>query len=224
MRCLCLSTNRAESGCEAVGHLGEMSKAQALASLLSCPLLEDLSEWSQWELIFKPQHDSLKEFIERNAGINGTSPTVGLASISSRIFLSFFFRLLFFYAHDDDDDVDDNDDDDLLPHAANTGLAALEVTPGSLLRIASHTGDKHFAAAAASLDHVGTAGHLVSMVVADGPVNAPIALLANHMQSSLAAAVVKEGTSTTVYHLSPHPSSPILWEVTKCFLCLTSSS
>lgn len=69
MRCLCLSTNRAESGCEAVGHLGEMSKAQALASLLSCPLLEDLSEWSQWELIFKPQHDSLKEFIERNAGI-----------------------------------------------------------------------------------------------------------------------------------------------------------
>lgn len=96
LRWLCLFTNRAESGCEAVGHLGEMSKAQALASLLSCPLLEDLSEWSQWELIFKPQHDSLKEFIERNAGISGTSPTVGLASISSRIFLSFFFRLLFF--------------------------------------------------------------------------------------------------------------------------------
>lgn len=217
MHCLCLSTNRAESGCEAVGHLGEMSKAQALASLLSCPLLEDLSEWSQWELIFKPQHDSLKEFIERNAGINGTSPTVGSASISSRIFLSFFFHLLFFY-------TDDDDNDDLLPHAANTGLAALEVTPGSLLRITSHTGDKHFATAAASLDPVGTAGHLVSMVVADGPVNAPIALLANHMQSSLAAAVVKEGTSTTVYHLSPHPSSQILGEVTKCFLCLISSS
>ncbi|TNN81627.1 Transmembrane protein 238 [Liparis tanakae] len=32
----------AEDGGEAVGRLGEMSKAQALASLLSCPLLEDL--------------------------------------------------------------------------------------------------------------------------------------------------------------------------------------
>lgn len=60
--------NRAEGGCEAVGFLGEMSKAQALASLLSCPLLEDLSEWSQWELIFKPLLGSLKDFIERNAG------------------------------------------------------------------------------------------------------------------------------------------------------------
>lgn len=68
-QCLLLSINRAESGCEAVGHLGEVSKAQALASLLSCPLLEDLSEWSQWELIFKPSHGSLREFIERNAGM-----------------------------------------------------------------------------------------------------------------------------------------------------------
>lgn len=68
-QCLLLSINRAESGCEAVGRLGEVSKAQALASLLSCPLLEDLSEWSQWELIFKPSHGSLREFIERNAGM-----------------------------------------------------------------------------------------------------------------------------------------------------------
>ncbi|XP_018534128.2 uncharacterized protein wu:fj29h11 [Lates calcarifer] len=135
----------AEDGCEAVGRLGEMSKAQTLASLLSCPLLEDLSEWSQWELIFKPLHGSLKDFIERNA--------------------------------------------------ANTGLAALEVTPGLLLRITKHTGDKHFSNAAMTLDPVGTAGHLVSMVVTDGIVNAPTALLANHMQSSLAAAVAKEDLS-----------------------------
>nr|XP_046232573.1 protein NO VEIN isoform X2 [Scatophagus argus] len=134
-----------EGGCEAVGRLGEMSKAQALASLLSCPLLEDLSEWSQWELIFKPLHGCLKEFIERNA--------------------------------------------------ANTGLAALEVMPGLLLRTTTHTGDKHFSSAATNLDPVGTAGHLVSMVVADGIVNAPTALLANHMQSSLAAAVAKEDLS-----------------------------
>lgn len=97
----------------------------------------------------------------------------------------------------------------LLLNAANTGLAALEVTPGTLLKITSHTGDKHFAASAASLDPVGTAGHLVSMVVADGPVNAPIALLANHMESSLAAAVVKEGTLRSIDHLSsPKLSDP----------------
>ncbi|XP_045924345.1 protein NO VEIN [Micropterus dolomieu] len=145
------SKSSAEGGCEAVGRLGEMSKAQALASLLSCPLLEDLSEWSQWELIFKPL-GSLKDFIERNA--------------------------------------------------ANTGLAALEVRPGLLLRITTHTGDKHFSSAAMTLDPVGTAGHLVSMVVADGVVNAPTALLANHMQSSLAAAVAKEDLSQAEENVS----------------------
>lgn len=67
--------------------------------------------------------------------------------------------------------------------------------PGLLLRITSHTGDKHFSSAAMSLDPFGTAGHLVSMVVADGIVNAPTALLANHMQSSLAAAVAEEGSA-----------------------------
>lgn len=51
-----------------MGRLGEVSKAQALSSLLSCPLLEDLNQWSQWELIFKPLHGSMKDFIERNAG------------------------------------------------------------------------------------------------------------------------------------------------------------
>ncbi|XP_040922726.1 protein NO VEIN isoform X2 [Toxotes jaculatrix] len=134
-----------EGGCEAVGCLGEMSTAQALDSLLSCPLLEDLSEWSQWELIFKPLHGSLKNFIEKNA--------------------------------------------------ANTGLAALEVAPGVLLRITTHTGNKYFSTAALTLDPVGTAGHLVSMVVADGFANAPTALLANHMESSLAAAVAEEDLS-----------------------------
>ncbi|XP_028998254.2 uncharacterized protein wu:fj29h11 [Betta splendens] len=134
-----------EGECETVGRLGEVSKAQALASLLSCPLLEDLSEWSQWELVFKPVHGSLKDFIERNA--------------------------------------------------ADTDLAALEVTPGLLLRITTRTGDKHFYSASAILDPVGTAGHLMSMVAADGIVNAPMALLANHMENSLAAAVAKEDLS-----------------------------
>ncbi|XP_061665744.1 uncharacterized protein wu:fj29h11 isoform X2 [Syngnathoides biaculeatus] len=134
-----------ESGCEEVGRLGEMSKAQALASLHSCPLLEDLSEWSQWELIFKPSQGALKDFIERNA--------------------------------------------------ANTGLAALEVSPNLLLRITTDTGDKYFSKAAMTLDPVGTAGHLVSIVVADGITNAPTALLANHIQSSLAGAMANEDLS-----------------------------
>ncbi|XP_059180709.1 uncharacterized protein wu:fj29h11 [Centropristis striata] len=139
------SKSSGDGGCEAVGLLGEMSKARALASLLSCPLLEDLNEWSQWELIFKPLHGSLREFIERNA--------------------------------------------------ANTGLAALEVTPGLLLRITTHTGDKHFSSATMTLDPVGTAGHLVSMVAAYGIGHVPKDLLANYMESSLAAAVPKEDLS-----------------------------
>uniref|UniRef100_A0A3B4U8T9 Wu:fj29h11 n=1 Tax=Seriola dumerili TaxID=41447 RepID=A0A3B4U8T9_SERDU len=157
-----LFAKHSKSRLEAVGRLGEMSKAQALASLLSCPLLEDLSEWSQWDLIFKPIHGSLKEFIER--------------------------------------------------HAANTGLEALEVTPGSLLRITTHTGAKHFSSAAMTLDPVGTAGHLVSMVVADGIVNAPTALLANHMQSSLAAAVAKEGSDVVQFLINTRfsPFSSVL--------------
>lgn len=73
----------------------------------------------------------------------------------------------------------------------------LEVSPGLLLRITTDTGDKHFSKAVAALDPVGTAGHLVSMVVADGIDNAPTALLANHMQNSLAAAVAKEGRSVS---------------------------
>ncbi|KAM4623633.1 uncharacterized protein ACJ7VT_004679 [Polymixia lowei] len=133
------------SACESVGLLGEMAKAQALASLNTCPLLEDLGQWSQWELVFKPLYGSLKDFIERNA--------------------------------------------------ASTDLAALEVSPGVLLRITTSTGDKPFSSAAMTLDPTGTAGHLVSMVVADGITNAPTALLANHMESSLAAAVAKEDLS-----------------------------
>ncbi|XP_056152733.1 uncharacterized protein LOC130127187 [Lampris incognitus] len=131
--------------CESVGLLGELAQSQALASLLSCPLLEDLGQWSQWELVFKPFFGTLKDFIERNA--------------------------------------------------ANTDLAALEVSPGVLLRITTYTGDKFFSQAAMTLDPVGTAGHLVSIVVTDGITNTPTALLANHMESSLAAAVAKEDLS-----------------------------
>ncbi|XP_029102419.1 uncharacterized protein LOC108939853 isoform X1 [Scleropages formosus] len=129
---------------EAVGLLGQVTVEQAVSSLLSAPLLEDLAEWSQWELVFQEQHGLLKHFIEKQS-------------------------------------------------ATHMELAALEVRPGVLLRITPSTGDRFFAEAAAALDPVSTAGHLVSIAVADGITNSPVALLANHMESSLAAAVTQEG-------------------------------
>uniref|UniRef100_A0A3B1JM69 Wu:fj29h11 n=1 Tax=Astyanax mexicanus TaxID=7994 RepID=A0A3B1JM69_ASTMX len=130
---------------ETVGLLGEVSREQAVASLLSAPLLQDLREWSQWELVFQPNHGPLKDFIDKYCG--------------------------------------------------KTDLLALEVSPGVLLRITTATGDKLFSEAAQALDPVGTAGHLVSIVVADGISNTPTALLANHMESSLATAVAQEDLS-----------------------------
>ena len=61
------------------------------------------------------------------------------------------------------------------------------------------------------LDPIGTAGHLVSMVVADGVINAPTALLANHMQSSLAAAVAKEGSDSFLIHFKAGKSLQMLY-------------
>ncbi|TSK14591.1 Sacsin [Bagarius yarrelli] len=127
------------------GLLGDVSREQAVASLLSAPLLEDLAEWSQWELVFQSNHGPLKHFIDKYCG--------------------------------------------------NTDLLALEVSPGVLLRITSVTGDKFFSQASQALDPAGTAGHLVSIVVRDGILNTPTALLANLMESSLAAAAAKEDPS-----------------------------
>ncbi|KAG7276991.1 hypothetical protein CRUP_001617, partial [Coryphaenoides rupestris] len=78
---------------------------------------------------------------------------------------------------------------------ANSELAALEVCPGVLLRITTATGDKLFSQAAMALDPVGTAGHLVSMAVAEGVANVSTALLANHMESALAEGVVNADMS-----------------------------
>lgn len=99
--------------------------------------------------------------------------------------------------------------------------------PGLLLRLTTHTGEKHFSSAATTLDPVGTAGHLVSMVMADGVINAPTALLANHMQSSLAAAVAKEGSDSFLIHFRAETSLQMLYcngwmsvsPLLKYFLC-----
>ncbi|KAJ8246365.1 hypothetical protein GJAV_G00266920 [Gymnothorax javanicus] len=133
---------------EKVGLLGPVSRDDAVAILVSAPLLEDLAEWANWELVFEPQHGPLKDFMERHC-------------------------------------------------ASQSGLAALEVRPGVLLRISTCSDDKLFAEASRDLDPVGTAGHLVSIVVAHGIVNAPAALLANHMESSLAPAVTEEEVPST---------------------------
>lgn len=55
---------------ETVGLLGPVTREQAMSSLVSAPLLEDLAEWSQWELVFQPQLGPLKDFIESNSGTN----------------------------------------------------------------------------------------------------------------------------------------------------------
>ncbi|RXM31499.1 hypothetical protein EOD39_1724 [Acipenser ruthenus] len=136
---------------DAVGLLGDVSRDTALACLLNTPLLEDLADWSQWELVFEPQYGDLKDFIERNFGRKVTR----LGDESTAVLAD---------------------------------LLALEVKPGVLLRVTSHTSAELFAEAAMALDPVGTAGHLVSLVIADGIANAPLALLANHMETSLAAA------------------------------------
>ncbi|XP_028845943.1 uncharacterized protein LOC114796163 isoform X2 [Denticeps clupeoides] len=134
---------------ELVGRLGEVSREQAVFSLLSTPLLEDLGSWSLWELVFQPSHGSLKDFIHS--------------------------------------------------HCGHTDLLALEVAPGVILRATSCTSDSLFSEAAQILDPIGTAGHLVSIVMSHGVQNAPIPLLANHMKSSLAAAVAQQVSPNAVY-------------------------
>ncbi|XP_058649126.1 uncharacterized protein wu:fj29h11 isoform X2 [Onychostoma macrolepis] len=140
--CPLLPMGSGECVVDSVGLLGEVSRDQARASLLSAPLLQNLEEWSQWELVFQPNHGPLKDFIDKYCG--------------------------------------------------KTELLALEVSPGILLRVTADTGDKHFSEAAQALDPVGTAGHLVSIVVAYGIPNTPTALLANHMESALNVAVAQE--------------------------------
>ena len=51
--------------------------------------------------------------------------------------------------------------------------------------MATETSNDLFAAAAKSGDSVNTVGHLVSLVVKDGPRNIPLALLSNHMETAL---------------------------------------
>lgn len=67
-------------------------------------------------------------------------------------------------------------------------LVVMETSPGVLLKITTDTSPEMFKECACRGDAIGTAGHLVSMVMVNGGVaNTPVALLANHMQSCLAS-------------------------------------
>lgn len=70
-------------------------------------------------------------------------------------------------------------------------LVVMETSPGVLLRVTTTTSPEIFKECACCGDSVGAAGHLVSMVMVNGGVaNTPVALLANHVQSSLASMAV----------------------------------
>lgn len=48
---------------KAVGVLGHQSMEEALKRLQDAPLLEDLGEWTHWQLVFQPQFGSLSDFL-----------------------------------------------------------------------------------------------------------------------------------------------------------------
>ena len=71
-------------------------------------------------------------------------------------------------------------------------LVVMETSPGVLLRVTMDTSPDMFRECTRHRDVIGATGHLVSMVVMNGVSNTPVALLANHVQSSLASMVVDD--------------------------------
>lgn len=65
---LSFSRNPCLSGKQKTGILGHMTKEKALICLQNCPLLEDLHEWSQWDVVFEPELGHLKDFIQKYGG------------------------------------------------------------------------------------------------------------------------------------------------------------
>lgn len=48
-----------------VGVLGHQSREDALSCLQRAPLLENLKQWSHWELVYQPQHGPLEAFLQQ---------------------------------------------------------------------------------------------------------------------------------------------------------------
>jgi len=68
MKCLCY---RLTGGSDSkVGILGHQTRDAAKTCLHNCPLLEDMASWSQWSLVFEPEHGKLKDFIQKHGGLS----------------------------------------------------------------------------------------------------------------------------------------------------------
>ena len=86
-----------------------------------------------------------------------------------------------------------------------TDILALEVRPGTLLRITSDTSPEQFSVAAQSCDARATAGHLVSIVATNHGIDAaPLALLASHVRTAL---LKMHATETTFCQGQKHMSA-----------------
>ena len=64
-----------------VGIIGHQSKEKALCCLQQCPLLEDLAEWSHWDLVFRPELGDLREFVQKYGGVYSMPVTGKMKSI-----------------------------------------------------------------------------------------------------------------------------------------------
>ncbi len=61
------ASKNAETVCDQLktGYLGSFSSDDAIKCLMSAPLLEDLSTWSNWALVFEPQFGELRSFLRK---------------------------------------------------------------------------------------------------------------------------------------------------------------
>lgn len=55
--------------------MGHQTKEKALSCLQQCPLLEDLADWSHWDLVFKPQLGDLNDFLVKYGAVNSMHVT-----------------------------------------------------------------------------------------------------------------------------------------------------
>ena len=63
----CTEDTEVQVGKCAVGRLGHQSCDDALHCLSTAPLLEDLKEWTHWDLIYAAIHGDLSDFIQKQA-------------------------------------------------------------------------------------------------------------------------------------------------------------
>lgn len=64
-----------------VGILGHQTREAALAILHNCPLLEDMTAWSHWPLVFEPQFGKLKDFVNKYGGEKNIPLEGGIKSV-----------------------------------------------------------------------------------------------------------------------------------------------